>query len=154
MIETELEPIVRTVTVARSQEDAFRLFTEGIAEWWPTLSHSVFGERARSVVFEAKEGGRIFELTDAGEEAEWGNVLAWEPPQRVVFDWSPDPGATTPTEVEVTFTADGEQTRVELTHRGWERLGTEGPVKRASYSAADGWTQVIGRYVATAGTSS
>ena len=37
----EIDPIVRTVTVSASKEDAFRLFTEGISSWWPLASHSV-----------------------------------------------------------------------------------------------------------------
>jgi uncharacterized protein YndB with AHSA1/START domain len=151
MQRTGVDPIVRSVVVKRSQEDAFRLFTEGIGEWWPLGSHSVFGDRAQIAIFETKEGGRIFERTADGEEAEWGRVLVWEPASRVLYDWSPEPGQTVPTEVEVRFIPEGDLTRVELEHRGWERLGDGGEEKRASYNAHDGWTQVIGSYVEVAG---
>ena len=147
---TGVEPIVRSVTVRVDQKAAFDLFTEGIASWWPLGTHSVFQEEGETVFFEQHEGGRIFERTPDGKEADWGSVLAWEPPDRVVYDWHPEPGSIA-TEVEVRFSPEGDATRVELEHRGWERLGDNGPAKRASYNAPDGWDQVIGWYVKRAG---
>jgi uncharacterized protein YndB with AHSA1/START domain len=147
---TGVEPVVRNVTVRAEQTKAFEVFTEGIGSWWPLGTHSVMGERAETVVFEGKVDGRIYERAADGEEAEWGRVIVWEPPNRILFSWSPEPGTKVPTEVEVTFIPEGDSTRVELQHRGWERLGDQGPVKRTSYNAVDGWTLVIDAYVSAA----
>lgn len=62
-------------------------------------------------------------------------------PQRFVLEWKVNPDAAAPTEIEVTFTAEGDGTRVEILHRGWERLGEAGPEARASYS--EGWIGVL-----------
>jgi uncharacterized protein YndB with AHSA1/START domain len=150
---TGVEPVVRSVTVSAPQISAFELFTEGIGRWWPLGTHSVLGDRAETVVFEGKVDGRIFERSGDGEEVDWGRVIVWEPPNRILFSWSPEPGTEVPTEVEVTFTTEAGATRVELHHRGWERLGDQGPVKRSSYSAVDGWTLVIDAYDAASNGS-
>lgn len=61
-------------------------------------------------------GGRFYERTDAGEEVELGRVLVSEPPKRIKYTWRP--GSTiAPTEVEVSFLADGEATLVQVDHR-------------------------------------
>ena len=86
------------------------------------------GERGLEIVFEPRVGRRIFERTADGREFEWGEITAWEPPARLGYRWSI---ATTPedaTDVEIRFHRDGESaTRVEIEHRGWDRLGARGP---------------------------
>lgn len=148
---TGLDPIVRSVTVRTSQADAFRLFTEGCGSWWPLETHSLLDGRAETVVWEGKVDGRIFERSSDGTEGSWGMVLAWDPPNRVVYEWKPNTSAAPPTEIEVRFTPEGDVTRVQIEHRGWERLGDIAEVARASYDSPDGWTMVIARYLAAAG---
>lgn len=148
--ETTVEPVRRAVTVARPVEGAFRVFTDGIASWWPLQSHSIEGmanDGARgpeTVVLEGRVGGRLYERMTTGQEGYWGTVTHWEPPHRVVIEWKVNPNAAAPTEIDVSFTPEGEGTRVELVHRGWERLGAEAEEARASYS--DGWVGVMGAY--------
>lgn len=144
-----LEPVRVAVTVPLAPEEAFRLFTEGIAGWWPTASHSVFEGDAASVTFESGVGGRIYEAHRDGREWEWGRVLAWDPPHRVVFSWQPSPSRSIETEVEVRFQELDEGTRVELEHRGWERLGDEASEVRGDYD--EGWGVVLGAYQAAGG---
>jgi uncharacterized protein YndB with AHSA1/START domain len=144
-----IPPVRRAVTVRCPVEHAFRTFTDGIASWWPLDTHAVDSGRARSAVFEPGIGGRIFERWDDGSEHHWGVVTIWEPPRRVVFDWHPNPNRPAPTEVEIRFVARGEETVVELEHRGWHRLGTEGGSVRESY--ATGWIGVLDRYATAAG---
>ena len=137
-------PIMLTITVERSPEDAFRIFTEQTAEWWPLRTHSVHTAESASVVIEPGVGGRLLERSTSGEESSWGEILVWEPPQRLVSTWHPGsaPGEGA-TEIEVRFTAVGGATRVDLEHRGWDALaGT----MRDSYCG--GWTTVLGEFVA------
>ena len=68
--------LTKVVTVEIPVEDAFRLYTEGIATWWPHATHSVAAENVEEVVFEAREGGRIYERAKSGEEHLWGTVVA------------------------------------------------------------------------------
>ena len=70
--------------------------------------------------------------------AQRGRMLAWEPPNRMVFTWeiSNDCG----NEVEVRFSAEGDATRVELEHRGWESGGDD---TWRNYDK--GWGFVLGR---------
>lgn len=145
---TDTAPVVKEVVVSVPVERAWEVFTAGIDEWWPVDRFSVGMERTRAVEFEGRTGGRIFERWDDGTEKPWGEVLAWEPPRRVVFTWHPNEERPAATEVEVTFTAQDGATRVRLEHRGWERLGAEAAESRASYDA--GWVAVLGRYAAGA----
>jgi uncharacterized protein YndB with AHSA1/START domain len=144
-----LEPVRLSVRVRRPIDAAFELFTRDIGTWWPVETHHARGDVV-GVVFEGRTGGRIYEQCRDGQVADWGEVLAWEPPSRVVFTWVPVRSRSGPTEVEVRFVAeDPTTTRVEVEHRGWERLGDLAAETRSEY--LNGWPRVIGRFVAKAG---
>jgi uncharacterized protein YndB with AHSA1/START domain len=144
--------IRRAVTVRRTPEEAFDLFTEGIGTWWPLESHSIGSGRegvtAETAVMEGREGGRLYERMSDGAEANWGTILVWDPPRRVVISWHVNPERAAPTEVEVRFLAEGDGTRVELEHRGWERLGADAEEARSGYLT--GWERVLGRFAGAA----
>ena len=85
------------------------------------------GERDLQIIFEPRVGGRIFERTSDGREFEWGEITAWEPPARLCYRWSIATTLDNATDVEIRFHEEGEHaTRVEIEHRGWERLGERG----------------------------
>jgi uncharacterized protein YndB with AHSA1/START domain len=150
---TEIEPIRKSISVKAPVERAFATFTDGITQWWPLDTHSVGagrdGVRAEEAAFEGRVGGRLYERMSDGQEASWGEVVAWEPPNRIVLTWHPgyeDPSKST--EIEVRFTPEGDGTRVELEHRGWERLGERAVEAQAGYSG--GWEAVLRMYAAAA----
>ena len=99
-----IEPVRAMVEVRRGIEEAFRVFTTEIASWWPVTGHSVEPDKVEAVVLEGRAGGRLYERWRDGGEADWGRVLAWEPPTRLLLAWSPNPERP-PTEVEVRSTA-------------------------------------------------
>jgi uncharacterized protein YndB with AHSA1/START domain len=135
-------PVVRAITVRRTPEDAFRLFTADIGSWWPMDPHSVYGATARVDV----EGSEIVERSAEGERSVWAEVVESSPPRRLVLSWHPGTEPAKATRVEVSFLADGEGTRVELTHTGWEALGERAEAARQSYDT--GWVLVLERYAA------
>ena len=138
------EPLVKTVEVPLDPGAAFELFTEGIARWWPLRTHSVGEDRAAAVVFESGVGGRIYETVDDGAEHEWGRVLEWDPPARVLYTWYPGRDETTAQKIEVTFIASGGGTQVQLVHTGWETLGDLAAAQRTNYDT--GWDFTLGHY--------
>jgi uncharacterized protein YndB with AHSA1/START domain len=143
------ETVVRkVVTVNCSVEDAFRVFTEELGEWWPHRTHSVEEESVETVIFECRLGGRFYERAENGTEHTWGTIRVWAPPTRVVYSWHPGRGEETAQDVEVTFTPDGDSTRVELVHTGWEVLGDRMAEVVADYER--GWDKVLGCYVEAA----
>ena len=105
-------------------EKAFRTWTERIATWWPA-DHTVTGEGDLLVVLEPRVGGRLFERTRGGDEHDWGRVTVWEPPRRLGYTWHLRADRSDATDVEIRFVPAGGGTRVEIEHRGWERLGAE-----------------------------
>ena len=136
MSTTMIEAIRKTVLVDFTPEEAFDLFTARIAKWWPVRTHSYGGDEVKDVVLEPQVGGRLYEVTAEGEQ-DWGKVLAWEPPTRLLLDWQI--GDASGTEVEVTFSPEGPGSRVVLEHRGF---GAADPRERYS----DGWDVVLGTY--------
>ncbi len=139
-----LEPIRKSVTVACSREHAFKTYTGAFDSWWPRQHHIGAGDLAEAVL-EPKEGGRWYERTVDGAECEWGEVLVWEPPARVVLswridgDWRIDPDPAHASEIEVRFVEEGPRsTRVELEHRGFERHGETGAKVREGVSGEGG----------------
>ncbi|MBI4261184.1 MAG: SRPBCC domain-containing protein [Actinobacteria bacterium] len=147
-----LDPVRQSVTVARPPEVVFRVFTERLGEWWPLDTYSISvdeggGGAPEAAFVEPREGGRIYERTADGAELEWGRVLVWDPPHRLVMSWRPNLTANPHTEIEVTFTPEGDGTRVDLEHRGWERLFgfVEDPgAVRSGY--VNGWPGVLGLF--------
>jgi uncharacterized protein YndB with AHSA1/START domain len=112
--------------------------------WWPP-AHTVTHDPSTRVVFEPRMGGRIYERTPSGQEVEWGSITAWEPPRRLVYQWHIATDRASATEVvEIAFIDLGERTRVEIEHRGWERLGDRGTTWRETNRA--GWDGVLPDY--------
>jgi len=144
--ETSAALVIRKrIIVASSPADAFRVFTEGVGSWWPARTHSIGEELVDAVVLECKPGGKFFERQPDGTTANWGEVIAWDPPQRLVIRWEVNP-ANPATEIEVRFSPIATGTVVELEHRGWERYGDNAAEKYAGYNSAEGWDLVLGRY--------
>lgn len=80
-----LADIHKEITVTVPVEEAFETFTRGIGSWWPRGSHTIFEDRLEEIVFEEHAGGRVYERSADGEEADWADVLEWEPPSRFVL---------------------------------------------------------------------
>lgn len=140
--------IRKSVTVSVPPEQAFRVFTEGIASWWPMHHHAVETDKAEAIVLEGEVGGRLYERTSEGVEHAWGVVTAWEPPDRVAFTWHPGRDEKTAQQIEVTFASEGTATRVELLHAGWERYGEKAAESMSQYDS--GWATVLGSFAEAA----
>lgn len=145
-----------SVDVAAPQARAFEVFTAKFSTWWPA-SHHIGEETPVDIVLEPREGGRWYEVGANGVECEWGSVVEWRAPDRIVLRWQLDPSfqfepdRALATFVEVRFVPTGaDSTRVELEHRGFEVHGERGAGLRTSVSAPDGWHGIMTAYAAAA----
>ena len=145
--EASVEPIRIDFEVDCSPDHAFHVWTRRTSLWWPP-SHTVSAESELTVTFEPRAGGRIFERTQSGAEHDWGTVLAWEPPSRIVYEWHLRVDKADATEVEIRFLASAGHTRVEIEHRGWERLGVRGKARRDGNFA--GWGSLLPHFIEAA----
>jgi hypothetical protein len=143
--ESVLPAVKKSVTVGLPVEEAFRLFTSKIHTWWPLATHSIGEEQTETCILEEKEGGRLYEVQKDGSEKEWGTILVWEPPRRFITSWHPGRESSTAQEVEVVFTAEGQGTRLDLSHRNWELVGANAKETRKNY--VRGWDYVLGLYL-------
>jgi uncharacterized protein YndB with AHSA1/START domain len=135
-----IEPLRLSFEVACTPAHAFDTWTQRTSMWWPA-SHTATHDPGARVVFEPRPGGRIFEHTPSGQDVDWGWITVWEPPRRLVYQWHIATDVASATEVEIAFIDLGERTRVEIEHRGWERLGDRGRSWRDANHA--GWDGVI-----------
>ena len=145
---TSIPPIQGTVTVGVPVEHAFKVFTDSFHTWWPPQYHIGQADMAKAIL-EPRQGGRWYEQGVDGSECDWGRVLAWEPPHRLVVTWQVngqwqyDPDPEHASEIEVRFTPDGpEQTTVELEHRLLERL-VDGQALRDGIDSGGGWNAIL-----------
>ena len=148
--------VQKTLLVNSSQERAFKVFTELFGSWWPLVTHHIGADPAQTAIIEPKVQGRWFERAANGAETDWGRVLVWDPPHRVVLswdigtDWKYD--ATLGTEVEVRFVPEGpEATRVEFEHRRLERYGAQAKTMQEIFSRETGWPSILGNFTSAAG---
>lgn len=140
-------PVRKSVTVNAPPEQAFDVFTSRFGHWWPS-SHSIGKSPLRTAIIEPRVGGRWFEIGEDGAECPWGDVLAWEPPNRILLawriraDWQYDPSLLT--EVEIRFVAlPNDATRVELEHRRLENMGADSEAVRALFDSERGWGGIM-----------
>jgi uncharacterized protein YndB with AHSA1/START domain len=151
--ETEKLAVTKTITVGAGREHAFTVFTERFFSWWPKSHHIGDAELADAVI-EPREGGRWYERCVDGSECDWGRVLAWEPPARVLLswhlqgDWSYHPDPARASEIEVRFVAEAPgTTRVELEHRHIERHDGAEDVHNG-VGGPSGWSGILAAYAA------
>lgn len=144
--------VKRTIHVAVPIEKAFQVFVEKMGQWWPA-THHIGAEPFHDVVVEPKQGGRWFELDSKGAECQWGRVLLWEPPRRLILswqmqpDWKVDLDREKGSEVALLFVAEGPSaTRLEFEHRYIERHGTGFEKLFEGVNSPGGWTAVLASY--------
>jgi uncharacterized protein YndB with AHSA1/START domain len=149
-----IPPITGKVTIGVPVEQAFRVFTRSFDTWWPHQYHIGQAEVAE-VILDPHDGGRWYERGVDGTECDWGRVLAWEPPHRLVFTWQisgawqfdPDPDHAS--EIEVRFTVDGpDLTTVEVEHRHFDRLDG-GQAIHDAIRAGGGWALLLEGFAKT-----
>ena len=145
-----MSSVNKEIVVQAPPERAFRVFTENFDSWWPR-GHHIGKAEMKAAIMEGKPNGRWYELGVDGSECQWGYVIAWEPPRRVVLawqldgQWQYDPSLVT--EVEVTFTPVGASaTRVELEHRLLERFGENEEAVRKGIDSEEGWGGLLQLY--------
>jgi uncharacterized protein YndB with AHSA1/START domain len=140
------------IVVEAPVERAFRVFTEQFDRIKPR-DHNLLEVDVAETVFEPRVGGNIYDRGVDGSECRWARVLAFDPPERLVFSW--DIGPTwqlesdlgRASEVEVRFIAETpERTRVELEHRNLDRHGDGWEGLREGVTSPDGWPLYLRRY--------
>ena len=140
----------KQVTVNVSRERAFEVFATRFDSWWPRSHHIAEVDMAAAII-EPRAGGRFYERGVDGSECDWGKVLAFDPPERLLLawqltaDWTYDPGFET--EVEVRFVEEGPtRTRVELEHRHLDRYGARQAEMAQGLGGDGGWGGLLVRY--------
>jgi uncharacterized protein YndB with AHSA1/START domain len=147
---------VRKVSmVAAAPAVAWRVFTERMGTWWPLAVYKIGKVDAVDAVIEPRVGGRWYERGDDGSTCDWGSVLVWEPPSRLVLswdvsaDWQYDPELKT--EIEIRFIAAGDDgTRVELEHRKLDRYGARRAEMRRIFDTEGDWGRLLAMFAARA----
>ncbi|KAA8886055.1 metalloregulator ArsR/SmtB family transcription factor [Nocardia colli] len=153
MTHIQAEPVHQQVMVNAPLERAFAVFVERFDAIKPR-EHNLLSSPIAETVFEPRVGGHIYDRGEDGSECRWARVLAYDPPNRLVFSWDinarweieTDPDKTS--EVEVTFTAEGpDRTRVDLEHRNIERHGEGWEAVRSGVDNEAGWPLYLQRYL-------
>jgi uncharacterized protein YndB with AHSA1/START domain len=141
-----------SIVVDAPIERAFRVFTDDFGSFKPP-EHNMLGVDIAETVFEPRVGGHLYDRGVDGSECRWARVLAYEPPERVVFSWDISPqwqietDVAKTSEVEVRFIAETpERTRVELEHRNIDRHGDGWASLRDGVAGDDGWPLYLRRY--------
>jgi uncharacterized protein YndB with AHSA1/START domain len=140
-------PLVRKVIrIHAPVSHVFKMLTEHLDMWWPR-SHHIGGNEVFTTTLEPGVGGRWYERGADGKECDWGKVLVWEPPHRIVLswdisaEWGYDPEVQNEVEIRLIEEADG--TRLELEHRKLERYGDKAEAMRALFDSPGGWSGIL-----------
>lgn len=150
--QTTVASVHKTITVKTSTAHAFHVFTDGFSTWWPK-SHHIGKSPMKRAILEGKVGGRCYTEQEDGTACDWGSILVWDPPHRLVIawqitgQWTYEPELARSSEVEITFTpqADG-STRVDLEHRRLERHGAGAVQMRTAIDGSEGWGALLDLY--------
>lgn len=160
-VEQEVK-VSRSILVDMPTVRAFQLFLDQ-GSWWPLTTHHIAERPAETVVLEPFVGGRWYERSHDGIETEWGRVLAFEPPHRLLLswrmssDWTAEPDPARASEIEVSFLAETRnRTRILFEHRHLERYGDQAEQMRATLErpkAAEAVVRAFADRVAAAKTA-
>ena len=152
---TDPNSVRKLMSVKAPAAVVWKVFTEEMGKWWPLAAYKIGKANAVDAVIEPRVGGRWYEQGEDGSTCDWGSVLVWEPPTRLVLswditaDWQYDPALKT--EIEVRFVADGENgTRVELEHRLLDRYGPRRDEMRAIFDKEGDWGRLLQAFAARA----
>ncbi|HKD26451.1 MAG TPA: SRPBCC family protein [Xanthobacteraceae bacterium] len=152
---TDPNSVRKMINVQAPPAVAWRVFTEQMATWWPLAVYKIGKAAAVDAIIEPRVGGRWYERGDDGSTCDWGSVLSWEPPSRLVLswdinaDWQFDPDLKT--EIEVRFIAVGQDaTRVELEHRRLDRYGARRDEMRRIFDTEGDWGRLLAAFAARA----
>ena len=142
------------IVVNAPVERAFEVFTQKFDQIKPR-EHNMLGVDIAESVFEPRAGGRVYDRGVDGTECQWARVLAYEPPDRLVFTWDINPywqietDLAKTSEVEVRFVAESpDRTRVELEHRNLDRHGDGWQGMAEGVRGGDGWPLYLQRFAA------
>ena len=144
----------RQVVVNAPIGEAFKVFTERFGDFKPR-EHNLLRSPIAETVFEPRVGGNIYDRAVDGTECRWARILAFDPPDRVVFSWDISPrwqieaNPELTSEVEVRFISEAPgRTRVELEHRHIDRHGFGWESVRDGVDNDAGWPLYLQRYAA------
>jgi uncharacterized protein YndB with AHSA1/START domain len=151
-IQTAETSIRTSIVVEAPIEQAFKVFTEDFGGFKPR-EHNMLQVEIAETVFEPRVGGHLYDRGVDGTECRWARILAYDPPDRVVFSWDIGPTWQVETdlektsEVEVRFITEApERTRVELEHRNLDRHGDGWEGVRDGVAGDGGWRLYLQRY--------
>jgi uncharacterized protein YndB with AHSA1/START domain len=160
MADTEAPAVRKSIVVDAPIERAFFVFTEKFGDFKPP-EHNLLAAPIAETVFETRVGGGIVDRAADGSECRWARILAFDPPDRVVFSWDISPRWTIEddpaqaSEVEVRFFAESpDRTRVELEHRHIDRHGPGWEEVSDGVDGGQGWPLYLDRYAAVVKDSS
>ncbi len=140
-----IEPVRKSVHVPLDPDQAFAIFTDRIADWWPVDKHSLSANRLKKasndLEIEPHIGGRILEACADGETRPWATVVVWEPGKRLTVSWYVGRPEEEATKVDIRFEAADGGTMLKLTHSGFEALGEDAQSTRDGYD--QGWVGVL-----------
>ena len=152
---TDLNSVRKVLSVKAPPAIAWRVFTEQMGTWWPLAQYKIGKANAVDTVIEPRVGGRWYERGEDGSTCDWGSVLSWEPPSRLVLtwdinaDWQYDPDLNT--EIEICFIPEGQNaTRVELEHRRLDRYGERRDQMRAVFDKEGDWGRLLAMFARAA----
>jgi len=148
--ESDPNSVRRVLAIDAPPDIAWEVFTREMGSWWPLAMYKIGKTSAVDAVVEPRVGGRWYERDDDGSTCDWGRVLVWEPPIRLVLswditaDWQYDPELQT--EIEALFVRDGGGTRLEFEHRRLDRYGERRDQMREIFDKTGDWGRLLGGF--------
>ncbi len=145
-------PVHHELMIPMPRKDVFGRFTREFGLWWPR-EYTWSKEALIDIGFEPREKSRCTERGPHGFQSDWGRVLVWRPPERLVLAWQigpgrePQPNPMRASTVEILFCSDGpERTRIILEHRDFERHGENAAAYQEAMASEMGWPFILKRF--------
>jgi uncharacterized protein YndB with AHSA1/START domain len=147
-------PVRKSITVNANADRAFRVFTAEFDTWWPR-THHIGTSPMKTAIIEPAAGGRCYTIQQDDTACDWGRVLLWEPPHRLVLawqithEWGYEPDLAQSSEVDIRFTPlEHGGTRVDLEHRYFDRHGAGAAAIRTAVGGPGGWSGLLDLFAA------
>ena len=138
MTQASTATVRKEIVVAAPIDTAFFVFTERLGDFKPP-EHNLLAAPISETVFEPRVGGNVYDIASDGSECRWSRVLAFDPPERVVFSWDINLQWNVETDLDKTPRAEIEAVEKKLVAMKGEQEGSTKRKRRWDVgSAADG----------------
>ena len=146
------DKITIAIKIKNNKKIAFDSFVNKFNKWWPE-EYTWSGNVLEIINIEPKVNGKCYEIGPNHFRYDWGRVLKFEHPNKIVFTWQispsrvPEPNPDKVSEIKIEFiTINKSFTRTEFEHKCFSKHGDGWENYLETLKSEQGWPYILDKF--------